>query len=183
MDDLLQYELDNLKARADELGIKYRSNATAETLKDLIKKAMTDTPKDKAPKAQQDEVADAVAAKQAEAKRAQNEAGRLVRIKVTCLNPAKKEWDAELFSVGNAYGNHKKLVPFNVEDGWHVPYIIYEYIKGRKCQVFYDAKDGKGNTVRRGKLINEFAVEVLPDLTPDELKALAASQQARNAID
>lgn len=39
----------------------------------------------------------------------------------------------------------------------------------RECQVFVTIKDGRGNSVRRGKSIKEFAIEVLPQLTQEEL--------------
>lgn len=181
MDDIkVPDELETLKARADIMGIKYRSNVTVDTLKELIEDKMTakETPAKKT-----DAVDDEVARRKQVAKNAQEDAGKLIRVTVTCMNPAKKEWDGEILSVGNTYGNHKKYVPFNVAEGWHIPNIIYQYMKERKCQIFYDAKDSRGNKIRKGKLINEFAIEVLPDLTPDELEALATSQSARKAVD
>lgn len=105
------------------------------------------------------------------------EATKLVRIRVTCMNPAKKEWEGEIFTVGNSViGTHKRFVPFNADEGWHVPQIMLDMIKNRECQVFITEKSKHGVSVRRGKLIKEFAVEVLPPLTEEELKDLAQRQ-------
>jgi hypothetical protein len=49
--------------------------------------------------------------------------------------------------------------------------------------VFYPVKTMHGVTVRKGKLIKEFAIEVLPQLTPEELRDLAQRQAMANAID
>lgn len=109
---------------------------------------------------------------------------KLVRIRITCMNPNKAEWEGEIFTVGNAtVPTTTKYVPFNADEGWHVPHIIFEQIKARKCQVFTTKKDHMGRAKRTGKLINEFAIEVLDPLTREELAELAARQAATGAID
>jgi len=57
-----------------------------------------------------------------------------------------------------------------------VPRILYEMIKARECQIFYTEKAKNGIAIRRGKLIKEFAIDVLPPLTKDELSELARRQ-------
>lgn len=110
-------------------------------------------------------------------KRLKAEAEKLVRIRVTCMNPAKKEWHGEIFTTGNsAVGTLRKFVPFNNDEGWHVPQMILNMIQERQCQVFVNKKTQNGVTVREGKLIKEFAVEIMPDLTPAELRELARRQ-------
>lgn len=117
-------------------------------------------------------------------RRLKNEALKLVRIRLTCMNPAKKELHGEIFTVGNsAVGSITKFVPFEAEDGYHVPHILFQQLQQRQCQIFYNEKSKNGVTVRRGKLIREFAIEVLPDLTEEELAELAARQAATRAID
>ena len=49
--------------------------------------------------------------------------------------------------------------------------------------MFYTATDARGNKVRKGKLIKEFAIEVLPPLTKEELEELARRQAMAKAID
>ena len=169
-------ELAALKARADMMGVKYHPSISLEKLRDKVNAAI------ETEKEEDESVASAKSesAIRAELQRAANE---LVRIRVTCMNPAKKEWEGEIFTVGNsAVGTFKKYVPFNADEGWHVPRIIYQQIVDRQCQIFYASKDGKGNSTRRGKLIKEFAVEVLPNLTEAELKDLAQRQLMAKSV-
>jgi hypothetical protein len=117
-------------------------------------------------------------------RRLRMEAARLVRIRVVCMNPMKKDWEGEIFTVANAVvGTFKKYVPFGNDEGWHVPNIIYQQIKSRMCQTFVNAKSRNGVTIRQGKLIKEFAVEVLPDLTEAELKELAQRQAMAGSVE
>lgn len=112
--------------------------------------------------------------------RMKQEALALVRVNVTCMNPMKKEWAGEILTTGNSLlGTVSKYIPFNTTDGWHIPRILYNMIKERECQIFVD--DGKGG--RKGKMIREFAIEIMDPLTPQELTELAARQAATRAID
>jgi hypothetical protein len=175
-------ELATLKARADLMGIKYHPNTGIDKLKAKINNTLSTD----------DEVKPTVSVgnsvyltekqfKDEEFKLRKSNAGKLVRVRVTCMNPAKKEWDGEILSVGSAkMGTFKKFVKFNTDDGWHIPFIIYEYMKERKCSIFHTITDAKGQKIRKSKLVNEFNIEVMPPLTPEELKALA-QQQAMEA--
>lgn len=179
----VQDELASLKARADMLGITYHPSIGLEKLRDKVNAAMTGTPEtEEVPEAPQ--VVAAVETENQMRTRLKNDANRLVRVRVACMNPAKKEWEGEFFSAGNAViGTLTKYVPFNAEDGWHVPNMILKMIQDRQCQVFYTVSDSKGNKSRKGKLIKEFAVEILEDLTPDELHDLAQRQAMSKSID
>lgn len=174
-------ELTSLKQRADLLGISYHPSIGLEKLREKVNAAVTSKP--------EEEVAPAPAETQVESDNAKrlrlrNEAAALVRIRVTCMNPNKKEWEGEIFTAGNsAVGTYKKFVPFNADDGWHVPKIIYNQILHRECQVFITARDDRGNKVRKGKMIKEFAIEVLPSLTEDDLAELARRQAMSHSID
>lgn len=169
--ELEQTELEGLKARASQLGISFHPSIGLDKLREKVTAALTD---DK-PEAKKDEPK-----KESEfqrIKRLKAEAHRLVRIRVTCMNPAKKDWEGEIFTVGNSVvGSVKKFVPFNVEDGWHVPHIMYEMLRERMCQIFVNGKTQSGVTKRESKLIREFAVEILPDLSKQELQELAQRQ-------
>ena len=174
-------ELTALKARADLLGIRYHPSISLEKLRDKVNAAVTAT-------STADDDADEEPAVKPKAKpdlgELRRQASELVRIRVSCMNPLKKEWEGEIFTVGNSgVGTFKKYVPFNADEGWHVPRIIYEHLKGRECQVFVSVRDNKGNTTRKGKMIKEFAIEVLPQLTKEELHDLAQRQAMAKAID
>ena len=182
---LVQDELPTLKARADMLGVTYHPAIGLEKLKAKVTAALSgevessvvavaDKPAAAAPEVETEN------AKRLRLKRHANE---LVRIRVSCMNPAKAEWEGEIFTCGNSLiGSVKKFVPFNAEEGWHVPRVIYEQMKERQCQIFVAVRDARGNTSRKGKLIKEFAIEVLLPLTKEELHDLAQRQAMSKAI-
>lgn len=174
-DELEQAALEGLKERATKLGIKFHPSIKAETLQAKIKEAMgedsnaTNKPVVEASSTVVDP---------------RKEAARLIRIRLTCMNPAKKEWDGEIITVGNSVvGTHKKYIPFNADEGWHVPKIIFDALVERQCQVFTTVKDSRGNNIRQGKLIKEFNIEVLPNLTSEELQELARRQALGRTVD
>lgn len=174
---LAQDELTALKARADLMNISYHPSIGLEKLREKVNAAVAGDP---AP-----EKTTVVAKESVEEERARlrKEANRLVRVRVTCMNPAKAEWEGEIFTCGNSViGSLTKFVPFNVEDGWHVPTMILKQIQERQCQIFTTVRDNRGNSIRKGKLIKEFAVEIMPDLTPDELQELAQRQAMSKSV-
>ena len=112
-------------------------------------------------------------------------ANRLVRIVVSCMNPAKQALEGEYFTCGNAViGTQKKLVPFNLDAGFHVPYMMYEVIRDRMCQTFYTVTDPLTRVkYRKGRQTKEFNIVVLPPLTKEELAELATQQAVGQTID
>ena len=175
MSELTQDELSTLKARADLLGIQYHPSIGLDKLREKLGAALADKPKEP-----EKAVVAADPAKETESQmmqRMRDEQMTLVRIRVACMNPNKTEWQGELFTFGNSViGMNTKFVPFNVEDGWHVPKALLDLLQERQCQVFVTGKTKNGISVKTGKLIKEFAIEILPALTPDELRDLAQRQ-------
>lgn len=171
-------ELASLKARADLLGLNYHPSIGLDKLRDKVTAAMNSEPEEV-------EVPVVKAESEDDLRRRQKlEASELVRVRVSCMNPNKKEWEGEIFTVGNSLvGTFKKYVPFNAEDGWHVPRIIYNQLIERQCQIFVSAKDSRGNSTRSSKIIKEFAVEVMPALNQAELDEMARRQAMSHAID
>lgn len=172
-------ELTSLKARADLLGISYHPSIGVEKLREKINAAISPKEEEAAP-------VPAAGEETATQKRArlQREATELVRVRVSCMNPFKKEWEGEIITTGNsAVGTIKKYVPFNTEDGWHIPRMIYNQLVQRECQIFVTTRDSRGNASRKGKMIKEFSIEVLPPLTPEELAELARRQAMAKSID
>jgi len=64
----------------------------------------------------------------------------------------------------------------------HVPYIVYAWLRDKKFMMLGEEKSRNGSRLPVKRLVNEFAVTVLPPLTEEELANLAADQKARNAI-
>lgn len=180
IDDLpVQDELAVLKSRADALGIPYHPSIGVEKLREKVNAALK---KNKTP--QEDPPTDAEETESQRRNRLRQEASKLVRIRLTCMNPHKKEWQGEFITAGNSVvGTFTKYIPFNADEGWHVPHIIYEQLRDRECQVFVTVRDSKGNATRKGKTIKEFSIEVLPPLTEEELKDLARRQAMAKSVD
>ena len=196
--DVEQKEHESLQERAKQMGITFHPNTGLEKLRNKVNAKLlgevetpeVDKPKEVAPintsKAATKENPGQVPVetKNQRHSRLRKNAAKLVRIRITCMNPNKKDWEGEVFTVSNSVvGTHKKFVPFNNTEGWHVPQIIYNMIKERQFQTFYTEKARNGVKVRKSKLINEFAIEVLDKLTPDELTDLARRQAVANTID
>lgn len=175
-------ELAALKARADLLSVKYHPSISLEKLRIKVNASVEGVPV-----VEPEPVVPPVVVAETDTQRrvrCRREATELIRVRITCMNPAKKEWEGELFTCGNSLvGSFTKFIPFNNEEGWHVPRIILNQIEDRQCQVFVSVRDTRGNTTRKGKLIKEFAVEVLPTLTATELSELARKQAMSNSID
>lgn len=176
-------ELTLLKQRAQTLGIKFHPSIGLESLRSKVSAALTG---EDAEEAAEEPVPEAPAAESRiqMRNRLRKEASALVRVRVTCMNPNKKEWKGEIFTASNSIvGTFRKYVQFNTEEGWHVPQIILNMIKARQFQTFYTIKNERGVAVRKGKLVPEFAVEVLPPLTEKELLELSHRQALAGGVE
>ena len=171
-------ELENLKVRAEKLGVKFHPSISADKLREKIKAAQAEGEGSVGEQPKVESATGAVEESPAAKKlRLKREGLKLVRVRITCMNPTKKEWEGEIFTVSNnAVGTVKRYVPFNAEDGWHVEQILLNQLRERQCQIFVTEKDSRGNKIRTGKLIREFAIEVLDPLTEEELHDLAQRQ-------
>ena len=169
-------ELADLKTQAKRIGLKFSPNIGLEALREKVQEALSvDT---------DEEVALTPKQKRAVHNEHKERASKLVRVKIACLNPMKKEWFGELISAGNdVVGMYAKFIPFNSDKPYHIPQIIFNVLQERMCQVFVSASLPNGEKTRKGKLIKEFNLEVLPALTEKELAELAREQAARHSID
>ena len=179
-------ELAQLKEEATKLGITFSGNIGVSALLakiDAFKELNAAKEAEPALVVPQVEYK-APESKQAEAQRKRKEANKLVRIIATCMNPNKKAMTGEYFSVSNAMiGTVKKFVQFDTEEGWHVPAVIVNHLRERRCQIFIPATTTTGKKIMKGKSIKEFNIAVLPPLTDNEMSALAARQTAAGNID
>ena len=177
--EVLQDELTSLKERANVMGIPFSPNIGVDALRKKVEAAIKPA----------EPVAPVVEKSAADQLRERNErmrrdASKLVRVRIQCMNPNKKEWQGEFFTVSNSVtGTLKKFVPYTGEYPTHVPQMILNVIQERKCQIFVKQKDGKGNKTVRGKLIPEFSIEILDPLTAAELDELKQQQLATGRIE
>lgn len=177
---------DELKVRAEELGLSYNSNIKTDALAELITNAENGlTPEIVAAAKEAEEVAKKLVEKQVaevapvvnQAKtvgqvkaEARKEAMKLVRCVVTSMDKDKADLSGEIISCGNSMtGMIKKFIPFGKE--WHVPMVILETLKDKKMLMTRDRRTDKG-TVKEHYEVSQYNVQILPDLTQEELNRL-----------
>ena len=109
---------------------------------------------------------------------------KLVRVRIQNLDPKKANLPGEIFAVANEYlGDVKKYIPFGevTDNGYHIPYCLYKMLKNRRFLNVRERKDRDGKIHVETSWVKEFALEILPDLTPEELKQLATAQIAASS--
>ena len=131
------------------------------------------------------EAAKAAAAK-ALTKTGEKEAMKLVRIVVTPNDPLMSSYPGLIFTVGASGLNGgkmiKKYVPFNNEEGWHVPQVILNQIEYAEMQKFKTVTMPNGEKQLEPYITKKFNVRILNPLNKEELERLAASQAANPAF-
>ncbi len=177
-DEIELNELDVLKAQADTLGISYHPSIGVDKLREKVAERLAN--------ANENRTTTASGAVVSDRKAAYDEAMKLVRIRLTCMDPAKNEWPGEIITVSNdVVGNIKKYIPLREEfyvDGYHVPNIIYKFLRDRKYSAIKTTETPKGPKVTAVQA-NAYSIEVLPQLTEKELDKLKLKQAASKAAD
>lgn len=179
-------ELEILKQQATLMGIKFSNNIGVEALRAKIEAKRNNEPEEP----EQKEVAASVNAldptgegnrKVSAAEQIRLDAMKLVRIRVTNMDPRDKDLPGEIFTVANDYiGNVRKYVPYvDHEDGWHVPQCILNVLQEKQFMQIKTIKDKlTGRTRHEMVLARKFGIEILPPLTKEELDQLAVAQRA-----
>ena len=185
-------ELTLLKERAKQMGIPFSNNISLETLRKRIADKMEgkDEPEVN-PLAGDSEIAAITAApKKLDAKQnalalrklMQREQMKMVRVRITNMDPKKKDLPGEIWTVSNEYlGNVRKMIPYGeqTDDGFHIPYCLFRLLQSKRFLHIRTVKDRVTGLERQEKQwVKEFSLDVLPDLTKEELARLAATQAA-----
>ncbi|MGL4616522.1 MAG: hypothetical protein ACRCVV_22045 [Shewanella sp.] len=175
-------ELAALKSRARMMGLVVRGNPSLETMRKLVNNALNGVVEEDSNQLTKTPAM----SKQAREAAIIEEATKLVRVRITCMNPSKRDIQGEIISVGNkVIGTVKKFVPFSADshpEGYHLPNVIYQAIKERKYQGFRTVSHSNGEKTKEAVMMSEFAIEVLPPLTPEQLKDLAKVQAAKQGL-
>lgn len=169
-------ELDVLKQRADMMGISYSPRISAEKLRERIREHRESL-----------EEAEPVVQYSSVREQIYNEAMKLVRVRITNMNPKKKDLHGELITVANEFiGTVTKFIPFDPEfsaNGYHIPNVIYQNIKEKKFLSIRTVRDrATGRNRVTESWAKEYAIEVLPPLTEAELRDLAVAQLASGTV-
>ena len=178
-------ELEMLKTRARVMGITFSNNIGIEALRKKIDDKL---------EGQNEVDAEPEATNPLQPKKATpanirqlllDENMKLVRLRITNMDPKKKDLPGEIFTVANGYiGTIRKFIPYGevTEGGYHVPYCIYKQLDKRKFLNIRTSRSRNGEIKVDHSWAKEFALEVLPQLTPEELKRLALEQAAANRV-
>ena len=185
-------ELALLKERAKQMGIPFSNNISLETLRKRISDKMEgkNVPEVN-PLAGDAEIAaitlapaklDAKQNALALRKMMQREQMKLVRVRITNMDPKKKDLPGEIWTVSNEYlGNVRKMIPYGeqTDEGFHIPYCLFRLLQSKRFLHIRTVKDRVTGVERQEKQwVKEFSLDVLPDLTKEELARLAAAQAA-----
>lgn len=179
-------ELTLLKERARMMGISVSGNIGVDTLKKRIEEKMNGNKEEeleeaKLPKSKREMEQDL-------RRELQKEQLVLLRCRIYNLNPQKRDLQGEIVTVGNRYlGTVRKFIPFgeDTENGYHIPRIIYEHLKTKKFQsVTTKAMKGanQGQIQVSTRMVPEYNIEILPQLTKEELEELALKQAAAERL-
>jgi hypothetical protein len=194
-------ELELLKNRAKLMGIPFSNNISVETLQAKIQakmdEAVTPGPKVTAtatisaanptPNPLIGETPDKPRKKLTLRQYMRDTQMKLVRVRITCMDPKKKDLQGEILTVANEYlGTVRKYIPFGelTDEGYHIPFCLYTMLEQRKFLNIRTIKDRRTNTTRvEATWVREFAIEVLPQLTQAELTRLGNAQIAAGSVD
>ena len=107
---------------------------------------------------------------------------KLTRVVVVPNDSTMANYPGLIFTVGASGINNgqmiKKFVPFNNEEGWHVPQIILDQIENAQMQKFKTVTRANGEKVLEPYNAKKFNVQILPPLNKEELETLAAANKA-----
>ena len=185
-------ELAHLKERAKQMGIPFSNNISSETLRKRISDKMEGKEEPEVnPLTGDVEIAAITSApKKLDAKQnalalrkmMQREQMKLVRVRITNMDPKKKDLPGEIWTVSNEYlGNVRKMIPYGeqTDEGFHIPYCLFRLLQSKRFLHIRTVKDHVTGVERQEKQwVKEFSLDVLPDLTKEELARLAAAQAA-----
>ena len=185
-------ELALLKERAKQMGIPFSNNISLETLRKRISDKMEGKEEPEVnPLTGDAEIAAITSApKKLDAKQnalalrkmMQRDQMKLVRVRITNMDPKKKDLPGEIWTVSNEYlGNVRKMIPYGeqTDEGFHIPYCLFRLLQSKRFLHIRTVKDRVTGVERQEKQwVKEFSLDVLPDLTKEELARLAAAQAA-----
>lgn len=186
VDELQVDEMTILKQRATMMGIKFSNNIGLEALRKKVADAQEGITEQEQPEVNPLATTSTVQEdKLSMAQRIRLENTRLVRVRIQNLDPKKKDLPGEILTVANDYmGTVRKYVPYGetTDNGYHIPYCLYKLLKNRKF-LHVSVKKGRNGKERvEQQWVREFAIEILPQLTEEELKQLGQAQLAAGSL-
>jgi len=186
-------ELTSLKQRATLMGISFSNNIKVDTLRERISAKLAGEPAPADPEAAPTVVLEGASTTVTKSSKPtwQEElvakSMALVRCRITNMDPKKKDLPGEVITVGNEYiGTVSKFIPFGeaTDDGYHIPFVLYQNLEERRFQHITTSRDRQTRQIQtKTTWAKEFAIEVLPQLTQEELDRLGQAQIAAGSVD
>jgi hypothetical protein len=179
-------ELTLLKKRADVIGVTYKGNIGTDSLKKKIEDHLNPPTE---PEEKEEVVSDR---RKSRAEMDQDIRDdlyktkmRMVRVRISNMNPAKADIEGEIITVANRFlGTVRKYIPFGekTDGGYHVPQVLLDALKSKKFQQV-KTKKVKGQIVHSVRMVSEFSIDILDPLTAEELSQLKDQQEAAQRLD
>lgn len=173
-------ELEALKERATKMGSAYPENIGVEALRSKVNAAI-EAAQNQENKSAENQAPAAAVPEPSIYDQQRDEYMRMVRVRISCLNPNKANVPGEVITfVNGVLGKVSKFVPFSdaAAESYHLPKILYDVLVARRYVQIKSIKMPNGRRRIERRLVPEFSLEVLPPLTEDEIQDLAARQHA-----
>ena len=174
----VDFNLEEVRAKAKELGVAYHPAQKAETIQQNIDKLLSEreTVEAAAPKPKEETLAEVEA-------RLLKEAVALVPVTVTSMDPADAETTGTLVSVGNRkLGQITKAIPFGYK--WYMPKILLQHMEATMFCRSSMVPTGVPGTPERlnTQWLKKYAIQYHPMPTSEELVELAKLQLQGNEL-
>jgi len=176
----MESKKDQLMEEAKQLGLNPHHNVGELKLQEMINEALE--PKVKVSDASGEPEA-IEETKPERMKRLRDEQREQIRVIIRCHNDNKSELTGETHTIICAAGTIRKWVPFDNEEGWHVPQAILSVLEAKVCQKFKNGKLKNGQPHKVSFMTKEYTIEKMKPLSKKELDSLAKDQSARGSID
>lgn len=168
--------LDQLKRKADLLGVGYATDITIDVLRAKIKAHQ------EGEKTEDLQPAESKTDWETRIRKEMYETHmRLIRVRITNLNPAKKDLKGEIWTVSNKYlGTVRRFIPYGeaTDNGWHIEAVLLDMLKERQFNQVQTKRGDRGQLIPINRMVREFAIEELTPLTAEEIRVLANQQAA-----
>lgn len=168
-----------LMQRADQLGVSYSGNIGTEKLRERIAEKL------KVNEEPDEVVSNGNLSKAQIRSKLLSEARKLIRVRITCMDPTKADLQGEIFTVANSFiGTIRKFIPYGAfsENGYHIEKALLDNLKTKTFSEPVTKYDERGRPFMTKRTRKYFAIQELPALTQEELDALADDQRVSGRV-
>jgi len=177
-------ELIALKKEADSFGIKYHPASGISKVREAIQEHKRKVSSADNMSFKPEKIMSPAETAKMYKKILRDKQSRLIRCIVHNNDDNETDLVGDVIKAGNdVVGSIQKFIPFDNEEGYHIPQILLDTMRDKTCQKWKTVKKASGETVKEPFNVPKYTITVLPDLTEHELTALADKQKATASID